>query len=257
MILSSYLVVQLGLPWQIMMYISVVLSLLMVAAFSLVIRGNKDDVAFNQPKEEAKTEKPKETVSMKTLFTPAMLFTYILYFATCYAYYMTVTWLPNFLGTERGFQGTAIGFSSSLVAFASIPGALFFSRLADKFMDKKVRFIVTLELLAAAMLLITVQASTSTFLMVGLIMYGFLGKLAVEPIIISWLGENAPTVGIGTTLGVFNFFGMMSSVIAPTLTGSISDTTGSKVMGFYIAVLLLVVGSILFLISNLKKAREQ
>ncbi|MEO1772421.1 MFS transporter [Candidatus Enterococcus ferrettii] len=257
MILSSYLVVQLGLPWQIMMYISVVLSLLMVAAFSLVIRGNKDDVAFNQPKEEVKTEKPKETVSMKTLFTPAMLFTYILYFATCYAYYMTVTWLPNFLGTERGFQGTAIGFSSSLVAFASIPGALFFSRLADKFMDKKVRFIVTLELLAAAMLLITVQASTSTFLMVGLIMYGFLGKLAVEPIIISWLGENAPTVGIGTTLGVFNFFGMMSSVIAPTLTGSISDTTGSKVMGFYIAVLLLVVGSILFLISNLKKAREQ
>ncbi len=52
-----------------------------------------------------------------------------------YAYYMTVTWLPN-LGTERGFQGVAIGFSS-LVAFASIPGALFFSRLADKYMHKK------------------------------------------------------------------------------------------------------------------------
>ena len=50
---------------------------------------------------------------------------------------MTVTWLPNFLGTERGFQGVAIGFSSSLVAFASIPGALFFSRLADKYMHKK------------------------------------------------------------------------------------------------------------------------
>ncbi|MGM0216578.1 MFS transporter [Enterococcus sp. AZ109] len=256
MILSSYLVVQLGLPWQIMMYISVVLSLCMVVAFGIVIRGNKEDVAFNQPKEE-ENEKPKEAVSMKTLFSPAMLFTYVLYFATCYAYYMTVTWLPNFLGTERGFEGAAIGFSSSLVAFASIPGALFFSRLADKFMDKKVRFIVTLELLAAAMLVITVQASTSTFLMIGLIMYGFLGKLAVEPIIISWLGENAPTVGIGTTLGVFNFFGMMSSVIAPTLTGSISDTTGSKVMGFYIAVVLLVVGSILFLISNLKKAKKQ
>ncbi len=257
MILSSYLVVQLGLPWQIMMYISVVLSLLMVGAFSIVIRGNKDDVAFNQPKEEIKAEKPKEAVSVKTLFSPAMLFTYVLYFATCYAYYMTVTWLPNFLGTERGFQGAAIGFSSSLVAFASIPGALFFSRLADKFMDKKVRFIVILELLAAAMLLITVQASTSTFLMVGLIMYGFLGKLAVEPIIISWLGENAPQVGIGTTLGVFNFFGMMSSVIAPTLTGSISDSTGSKVMGFYIAVILLVAGTILFLISNLRKANNQ
>lgn len=112
-----------------------------------------------------------------------------------------------------------------------------------------------LELLAAVMLLITVRSSTSTFLMIALIMYGFLGKLAVEPIIISWLGENAPQVGIGTTLGVFNFFGMMSSVIAPTLTGSISDATGSKVMGFYIAIVLLVVGSILFLLSNLKKAK--
>jgi MFS-type transporter involved in bile tolerance (Atg22 family) len=122
-------------------------------------------------------------------------------------------------------------------------------------MDKKIRFIVILELLAAVMLLITVRSSTSTFLMIALIMYGFLGKLAVEPIIISWLGENAPQVGIGTTLGVFNFFGMMSSVIAPTLTGSISDATGSKVMGFYIAIVLLVVGSILFLLSNLKKAK--
>ena len=84
-------------------------------------------------------------------------------------------------------------------------------------------------------------------------MYGFLGKLAVEPIIISWLGENAPKIRIGTTLGVFNFFGMMSSVIAPALTGKISDTTGSKVMGFYIAVVILLIGTILFMLVNLKK----
>lgn len=95
--------------------------------------------------------------------------------------------------------------SSSLVAFASIPGALFFSRLADKYMHKKVQFIVVLEFLATAMLLLTVQVSNATLLLIALIMYGFLGKLAVEPIIISWLGENAPKIGIGTTLGVFNF----------------------------------------------------
>lgn len=55
------------------------------------------------------------------------------------------------------------------------------------------------------MLLLTVQVSNATLLLIALIMYGFLGKLAVEPIIISWLGENAPKIGIGTTLGVFNF----------------------------------------------------
>lgn len=265
LILSSFLVVQLKMPWQTMMYISIALIICMLIAFILIIRGNKEDSEFlaqSEAAEKAEAIKTsptatieKEKVSFKKLFSAKMLFAYILYFATCYAYYMTVTWLPNFLGTERGFEGAAIGFSSSLVAFASIPGALFFSRLADKYMDKKVRFIVILEFLAAAMLLLTVQATNSTFLLVALILYGFLGKLAVEPIIISWLGENAPKVGVGTTLGVFNFFGMMSSVIAPALTGSISDATGSKVMGFYIAVILLILGTSLFLVANLNKKK--
>ena len=259
MILSSFIVIQMNMPWQTMMYLSAFLIVCMTIAFALVIRSNKEDVAFLESQaatEEETTDQPKEKVSLSTLFSLRMLFTYVLYFATCYAYYMTVTWLPNFLGTERGFQGVAIGFSSSLVAFASIPGALFFSRLADKYMHKKVTFIVILEILAALMLLVTVQATNSTFLMIALILYGFLGKLAVEPIIISWLGENAPKVGVGTTLGVFNFFGMMSSVIAPTLTGSISDATGSKVMGFYIAIILLIGGTFLFLTVNSKKAAK-
>ncbi|MGF1942680.1 MFS transporter [Enterococcus casseliflavus] len=259
MILSSFIVIQMNMPWQTMMYLSAFLIVCMTIAFALVIRSNKEDVAFLESQaaaEEETTDQPKEKVSLSTLFSLRMLFTYVLYFATCYAYYMTVTWLPNFLGTERGFQGVAIGFSSSLVAFASIPGALFFSRLADKYMHKKVTFIVILEVLAALMLLVTVQATNSTFLMIALILYGFLGKLAVEPIIISWLRENAPKVGVGTTLGVFNFFGMMSSVIAPTLTGSISDATGSKVMGFYIAIILLIGGTFLFLTVNSKKTAK-
>jgi len=259
MILSSFIVIQMNMPWQTMMYLSAFLIVCMTIAFALVIRSNKEDVAFLESQaaaEEETTDQPKEKVSLSTLFSLRMLFTYVLYFATCYAYYMTVTWLPNFLGTERGFQGVAIGFSSSLVAFASIPGALFFSRLADKYMHKKVTFIVILEVLAALMLLVTVQATNSTFLMIALILYGFLGKLAVEPIIISWLGENAPKVGVGTTLGVFNFFGMMSSVIAPTLTGSISDATGSKVMGFYIAIILLIGGTFLVLTVNSKKTAK-
>ncbi|MBV7389790.1 MULTISPECIES: MFS transporter [Enterococcus] len=260
LILSSYLVAQKGLPWQTMMYITAFMVVCMLVAFTVIVRNHKDDMRALQIAEEAeaKAEKvesepvTKQKVSFSKLFSLKMISVYILYFATCYGYYMTVTWLPNFLGTERGFQGAAIGFSASLVAFASIPGALFFSRLADKFMHRKVQFIIVLEVLAALMLLFTVQATNATFLLIALILYGFLGKLAVEPIIIAWLGENAPQIGIGTTLGVFNFFGMMSSVIAPALTGGISDVTGSKVMGFYIAVILLVVGAVAFMLVNIK-----
>lgn len=254
MILSSFLVAQQGMPWQTMMFIAVIMIICMVIAFQAVIKKQKKEPKADQiPSETVAPSQPVEKISLKTLFVPKMLCSYLLYFATCYAYYMIVTWLPNFLATERGFHGTAIGFSSSLVAFASIPGALFFSKLADKFMHQKIKFIVILELLAAAMLLMTVQATTATFLLIALILYGFLGKLAVEPIIISWLGENAPSIGIGTTLGVFNFFGMMSSIIAPMLTGNISDVTGSKVLGFYVAIILLTIGTILFLLANLKK----
>lgn len=260
LILSSYLVAQKGLPWQTMMYITAFMVVCMLVAFTVIVRNHKDDMRALQIAEEAEAKvetvesEPvtKQKVSFSKLFSLKMISVYILYFATCYGYYMTVTWLPNFLGTERGFQGAAIGFSASLVAFASIPGALFFSRLADKFMHRKVQFIIVLEILAALMLLFTVQATNATFLLIALILYGFLGKLAVEPIIIAWLGENAPQIGIGTTLGVFNFFGMMSSVIAPALTGGISDVTGSKVMGFYIAVILLVVGAVAFMLVNIR-----
>lgn len=259
LILSSLLVKQLGLPWQIMMYLVAILVVLIMIVFIKVIRTTPDAVV-NHPTAKAKHD-PEDKVSMSTLFAPHMIASYVLYFATCYGYYMVVTWLPSFLQQERGFEGVAIGFSSALVAFSAIPGALFFSRLSDKFQDKKIHFIVVLELLAAAMLVLTVMAPTSGVLLVGLVLYGLLGKLAVEPIIISYIGDTAPKKGYGTTFGVFNFFGMSSSVLAPWVTGVISDATGSKVNGFFLSAIIMVVGTVLFLGANImmknKKAKAK
>ncbi|WP_413496847.1 MFS transporter [Carnobacterium maltaromaticum] len=259
LILSSLLVKQLGLPWQIMMYLVAILVVLIMIVFIKVIRTTPDAVV-NHPTAKAKHD-PEDKVSMSTLFAPHMIASYVLYFATCYGYYMVVTWLPSFLQQERGFEGVAIGFSSALVAFSAIPGALFFSRLSDKFQDKKIHFIVVLELLAAAMLVLTVMAPTSGVLLVGLVLYGLLGKLAVEPIIISYIGDTAPKKGYGTTFGVFNFFGMSSSVLAPWVTGVISDATGSKVNGFFLSAIIMVVGTVLFLGANImmknKKAKAE
>lgn len=259
LILSSLLVKQLGLPWQIMMYLVAILVVLIMIVFIKVIRTTADAVV-NHPTAKAKHD-PEDKVSMSTLFAPHMIASYVLYFATCYGYYMVVTWLPSFLQQERGFEGVAIGFSSALVAFSAIPGALFFSRLSDKFQDKKIQFIVVLELLAAAMLVLTVMAPTSGVLLVGLVLYGLLGKLAVEPIIISYIGDTAPKKGYGTTFGVFNFFGMSSSVLAPWVTGVISDATGSKVNGFFLSAIIMVVGTVLFLGANImmknKKAKAE
>jgi MFS-type transporter involved in bile tolerance (Atg22 family) len=93
--------------------------------------------------------------------------------------------------------------------------------------------------------------------MLGLLLYGFFGKVVVEPIIISWLGEQVPRKGLATTLGVFNFLGMSSSVIAPSLTGKISDMTGSKINAFYISIVILIIGTTIFYLTNkLKESKE-
>lgn len=249
---SSLIVKQMGMPWQTMMYICIVAIIAMLVIFIVVIKPEEKTVkVVKETEQEVSVEKTK--MDVKKLFSLKMITAYLLYFGTCYGYYMVVTWLPSFLQEERGFQGLAIGFSSALVAFSAIPGALFFSRLSDKHRNKKITFIFGLEIAAALMLLLTVLAPSSGILLVALILYGLLGKLAVEPIIISYIADSASKENYGTTFGVFNFFGMSSSVIAPALTGFISDNTGSKIMGFYISAIILVITTISFVMVNKNK----
>ncbi|MBO0440070.1 MFS transporter [Candidatus Enterococcus ikei] len=246
LISSSYLVGTGLLPWQTLIFATIVLILLSIIMFIRYIRleKTKNPVVINKDAEV------KKRTSIKALFKPRMISAYILYFSTLYTYYLIDTWLPNFLETEKGFSGTSIGLASSLVFFTAIPGALIFSRIADSLPKKKIQLIILLEVLAASVLFLTVTTTNQTILVIGIMAYGFFGKLAVEPIIISWLGESAPKGSVATMYGVFNFFGMSSSVIVPSLTGTISDLTGSKIYAFYLAILIIGVGTCLFYLIN-------
>lgn len=250
---SSLLVKSMGMNWQVMMFIAAACILVMVLVFAAVIKGgNPYKAATNNTASSESIEEEEKGSMIKRLFSLKMISIYFLYFGTCYGYYMIVTWLPKFLQSERGFEGVAIGFSASLVAFASIPGALLFSRISDKFRHKKVSLIISLEIAAAIMLVAIVSFDNYTALLISLVLYGLLGKLAVEPIIISFLADVAPKKGYGTTLGVFNCCGMASSVVAPPLTGAIIDATTSQLYGFYVAVAFLAIGVVSFTIFNIK-----
>lgn len=254
LIASSLLVKSLHIPWQVMIFSIVAFIVILIFVFAKVIQETpRKEKGIEQ---KGKINKTKNTASMSQLFSMKMISAYVLYFATCYGYYMVVTWLPSFLQQERGFEGVAIGFTAALVAFTGIPGALYFSRMSDKFRNRKVNLIIILEFLAAAMLLLTVLAPSSSILLLGLIFYGLFGKLAVDPILISYIADSAPKEGYGTSFGVFNFFGMSSSILAPLVTGFISDSTGSKVMGFYVAAVILVIGAFVFLLANRKKIEQ-
>lgn len=250
LIASSLLVKSMGMDWQIMLFIITGLLVVMTVVFFLVIKGGSYTASLAASPAASAATPVEETEEANGLFSLRMISAYVMYFATCYGYYMIVTWLPSFLQQERGFEGVAIGFSAALVAFASVPGALFFSRMSDRFRAKKVQLIIFLQICAAVTLVCTVISPDSTTLLVSLILYGLLGKLAVDPIMISFVADNAPKKGYGTSFGVFNFFGMSSSVIAPFLTGVISDSTGSKVMGFYISAAILLIGTVIFFTVN-------
>lgn len=243
---SSFLVGSGILPWPVLVLAVTVLAVIMVVIFGRAVRAKKAAIAA-APEGQAK---PKVKTDVRALFRPQMIAAYVLYFSTMYAYYLIDTWLPNFLETERGFEGTAIGIASSLCFFSAIPGALVFSRLADKLPERKVSIIIALEVVAAAMLFFMIETGDQTMLIAGIIAYGFFGKLAVEPIIIAWLSGFASGGSVATMYGVFNFFGMTSSVIAPAVTGAISDATGSKIVGFYLAIGIILVGTLLFFIVN-------
>lgn len=242
---SSVLVAGLNIQWNYMLYMTALIILAVTFIFMLFIKGDKYDKQI-AVKQEEKVVTTSTTANDVSLFAPKQLATYFVYFATCYGYYMIVTWLPSFLVSEKGFAQSSVGYVAALVAVTAIPGALFFSKYIDKHSDQRLKLILFLLLAAAITISLTVFAPNPAVLYIALVLYGLLGKLAIDPVLITFVSDSVSQDRVAKALGTFNFFGMASSVVAPWLTGYISDMTGSKVLAFYIAAILLLLATIIF-----------
>ncbi|WP_328752486.1 MFS transporter [Facklamia lactis] len=257
MVGSSFVVKQLQLPWQTMVLISAGLIVFLVIWFALMVVDSSKvptqtvEVVDNDGVEQEEVV----SVESKGLFRKELLASYLLYFTTCYAYYLIVTWLPNFLENERGITGSMIGIITSMIAVTAVPGALYFANLSDKHKSNKEKIIIGLEIAAFVLVAGSILAPNAGILAVVLLAYGFLGKLAVDPVLISFVSDKASKGKMASTLGTFNFFGMSSSVVAPWLTGLIIDKTGSGELGFYIGAGLLALGTLIFMMASRKPAR--
>lgn len=230
--------------WQALAGIAGVLALVMVAVF-----------ARELPKERKADGTAAGTPAGKT-FTVHLAAACVLYFATLYLYYLISTWLPDFLHVERAFDASFAGAASIAVFLAGIPGALVAGRLADRHPKRQVALIAALEAAAALALLPLVFGQSAPLAAFGAVAYGFFGKLAVEPLIISWLGAHTNPARMTTTFGIFNFFGMSASVFAPLVTGVLADATGSDVPGFLVALAILALGTAAFLVILAVRARR-
>ncbi|OTP11171.1 major facilitator family transporter [Enterococcus sp. 10A9_DIV0425] len=243
-LISSKLVLENEESWSMPFYVMAVPTLIVGILFYFVL---KEKVL--RPGEEPEVEEgPKEKISLKQIFTNRNLVAaFVLCFTSIYANFVIITWLPQFLIVERGFTGASVGFISSLVPWASIPGALLFARINDKTGATK-RLVFFLVPLAILSVFAIAFVTDRTLLITVLILYGLTGKLALDPIMVTFVTKHAPKSALGTTLSAYNFIGMSGSILAPYVTGYLADTAGSMQVGFYLSCVLLALGLIVFAI---------
>ena len=170
-----------------------------------------------------------------------LVLAYITIFCSIYAFFVIITWLPNYLEVERGMNKIEASQIASIVPWISIIGTILCSYISDKLGRRKpvILFMMPLSLIAIFSI---VYCHSYIELIAVLVLYGFIGKISLNPVLIALVADNAPKVSLSTAFGLYNFFGMTALICAPYFTGLIADKTGSLNSGFYLAAVITMVG---------------
>ncbi|WP_058912300.1 MFS transporter [Entomohabitans teleogrylli] len=242
---SSWLVFDKGYSWRMPFYAMAVPSVLVGIAIWLFVKEKKRS-ALEEGGQPVKKGKFSDLLKNRNL-----IITYIMVFCSLFGFFVILTWLPYYLQSERGIPGSETGFISSLVAWISIPGALLFSSLSDR-LGKRKPLIMFLVPIAMISMLSIVWMPSMTGVIVALCVYGLVGKLALDPVLVALVADSVDENNYSTAFGLFNFIGMSSSILAPIIAGAARDITGSLASSFYVSAALLAVGlfSMLFLKEN-------
>lgn len=238
---SSYLTYTAGKSWQFSYTLLAVPAIVLAIAIGFVIKDKSSDNASAAA--TADPNAPKASVKM--LFTRNHLLTYVIIFCSLYGFFGMLTWLPLYLQQVRGLAASQTGFIASLVPLASIPGALFFGYMSDKMKNKKT-LVICLAVAAAICQVMIPYVEDYSLMIVGLVLYGLIGKLALDPVLISYVGSITPKVVYAKGFAFFNFAGVLSSVFAPIVNGWLAEVTGTLASGFYLSAVLIVIGGFAF-----------
>ncbi|MBN6206062.1 MFS transporter [Ralstonia pickettii] len=237
--ISSYTVGELGMSWRAPFYI-IAIPVVLIGLLMWWVIKEKPKTKEQQQAEAASGEK----VKLSSLFKNRNLIcAYIVIFTAIYAFFVVVTWMPYYLQHARGITGGSVAVIASLVPWAAIPGSILFSWIADRLGKRRPVLLVMMPLSIIAIVSI-VAFDSMAVLYVALIGYGIFGKISTNPVLVAVVADNAPKNAYSTSFGVYNFIGMCGSILAPYITGFLTDITGSLNMGFYFAGVLLIIGTI-------------
>lgn len=194
----------------------------------------------------------------KLLRDPTLLCMNLAGFCVLYGWWVLLSWAPVFFQTERGVSLTMSGMYTLVIAVTAIPSGLILGRLSDRIGRKRI-ILGMLPLMALALVAVA-QVRSRAGMLIALMAYGLVGKLAWDPLGIAWLGDYMSRTrpeAVGAAVALFSFTSVMSAVVGPPLTGWIKDRTGSLAGGFYLAAGIALVGFLLSLVpaDSGRKAR--
>lgn len=248
---AGFIINTMELNWRYSFYAFAIPTILVGVLFQVFIKEPPKTVGTPQAVDAAGQAQPAKKGLSKNIIA-----IYVMVFCSLFGFFVIQTWLPYYLQNERGTAAGQVGFVSSLVAWASIPGALIFSRMSDKLRRRKL-FIGLLVVLALLSIMGCVYFENYNLMIVCLVVYGLTGKLALDPILVASVADNASSGNRGTIFSVFNFVGMSSSIVAPYVAGFLSDTTGSLASAFYLSGGLLLIGLVTILLAFKDNLQQQ
>lgn len=246
--LSSVMISVFNTSWKIP-FVMVAMPIVIVTILMIVFIKDKSKFSV--------ASQTSEKTNFSQLFKNRnLVLAYITIFCSIYGFFVIITWLPNFLEVERGMNKIEASQIASIVPWISIIGTLLCSYVSDKLGRRKpvVLFMMPLSLIA---IFLIVYCDSYAVLVTVLILYGFIGKISLNPVLIALVADNAPKASLSTAFGLYNFFGMAASICAPYFTGLIADKTGSLNSGFYLAAVITLVGITAMLFVKEAKSAKQ
>jgi len=196
---------------------------------------------------EARAE--RRAVSLGALLAdPTLLCMNLAGFCVLYGWWVVLSWGPVFFQVERGVGLTRSGLYTLVIAITAIPSGLLLGHLSDRIGRKRI-VLAMLPLMALALVAIP-QVQSRTGMLLALLAYGVVGKLAWDPLGIAWLGDYVARrrpEAVGAAVSLFSFTSVTSAILGPPLTGWIKDRSGSLAGGFYVAAGMALAGFLLSL----------
>jgi MFS family permease len=183
------------------------------------------------------------------LGSPSMLGLMVTQGCAVYTQYFFLTWLPNYLQTERGMSILKSGALMSLPFIGAVILTVLVGKLSDSLLDEESgrlggrRRLGALCMLFGSVILLTPLVD-NVYLVLVLITIALGGVASAVALNIAMVGDLLRTsADSGRATGLLILGGNIFGIMAPIVTGYVVQSTGSFNMAFVVAGVLLAFGA--------------